>query len=169
MSITIDLRYLSCAVLVLGACHATLAAAQTQERFNTRAPRTCAEVRGVPDNAQAVALIQCHQEGIRTRDILLLENVTVQIGAAQPYNSRNPLTAADTASRVYPIRGSFRRYSCDVVQVIPAINSDNRGKNCSYIDKTSAEGYCWRTTFSTWDCNMDETTHNDPVLNQPPP
>ena len=165
--------FLSVAAATMGAALSQHAAAtpETESRFGTRAPRVCAEMRNAPSSAEAAALIQCRQEDIRTRDIVLLENLVVQIGAPQPYayNAHSRLTGVDTTSQVYPIRGRFRRYSCDVVQVIAVLNSDNHGKNCSYVDKTAAEGFCWKTTFGSWECNMDDISHNDPVMEQPPP
>jgi hypothetical protein len=145
--------------------------AQTAPNFGTRSPRVCNDIKVKPTPEQAAALVQCRQEHTGVRDITLLENVQIQMGGPQPYNYRahSHLTAADTTSQVYPLRGSYVWYHCDAESVIPAIKSDNRGKNCSYVNKSSATGFCWKTTFDNWDCTILDTEHNDPVMYQPPP
>ena len=171
MSYMATFRNLSFAALVLAASRATPAAADSQDRFGTREPYVCDDFTDPPDAEDAASLVQCNQEVIETRSIRLLTNVVVHVGSPQPYNSRthSSLNDADAVTPVYPIRGSFRRYNCDVVQVNAALNWDNHGKNCSYVDKTAASGFCWKTTFGTWSCYMDDNAHNDNVMEQPPP
>ncbi len=145
--------------------------AQTASKFGTRSPRVCSEIKTKPTPEQAATLIQCNQETMGPRDITLLENVRVQMGSSQPYNSRthSHLTGVDTTSQVYLLRGSYTWYHCDPESVIPAIKSDNRGKNCFYVNSSAAEGYCYQTTFGDWNCYLHDDVHNEQVRDQPPP
>ena len=102
-------------------------------------------------------------------DMMLIENVDVQVGGPEPYNfnAHSRLTAIDTTSEVYPIRGSYIYYDCRRVAVY--IGSDNTGKNCHSVARPTATGYCWATTFGNWDCFMIDDYHNEVVEDQPPP
>jgi hypothetical protein len=168
-------RGLPLAICALGTLVAISAAshayAQSTPNFGTRSPRVCNDIKVKPTPEQAAELVQCHQEYKGARNITLLENVQIQMGGPQPYNYRahSQLTGVDTTSQVYPLRGSYVLYGCDAESVNPVIHSDNREKNCSYVNKSSATGYCWKTTFGNWDCSIVDIEHNDPVLNQPPP
>ena len=138
--------------------------AQTVERFGTRSPRVCADIKSKPSPEQAAALIQCRTETMSEGQIYLLEKVRVQIGAAQAYNERTHafLTGVDTTSKVYPIRGSLTSYTC------VRIKDGGKGTNCVTVAGPNAQGYCWPTTFGTWDC-IFSGPDSDPVPNQPPP
>jgi hypothetical protein len=162
--------------MVIGFVFATVLAAasaqaQPEPTFGTRAIRTCAQVNSKPTVEQAAALVQCHLENKSVREIYLLEHVVVQMGGSQAYNypAHHLLTSINTETRPYPIRGSYITYDCSKISVIPAINSDNRGKNCFTVNKPAATGYCWQTTFGNWDCVMGDANSTDPVQNQAPP
>ena len=162
--------------MVMGLVLATAGAAssvraQAEPKFGTRAIRTCAAVNSKPTPEQAAALVQCHLESKSVRDIYLLERVVVQMGGSQAYNypAHHLLTSINTESRPYPIRGSYVRYDCNAISVIPAIKSDNRGKNCSTVNQPGATGYCWQTTFGNWDCVMGDANSIDGLSEQAPP
>jgi len=157
-------------VLAIGGA-ATSAAAQAEPTFGTRAIRICASVNSKPTPAQAATLVQCHLENKSAREIYLLERVVVQMGGSQAYNypAHHLLTSINTETRPSPIRGSYITYNCNKISVIPAINSDNRGKNCFTVNKPAATGYCWQTTFGNWDCVMGDSNSTDPVQDQAPP
>ena len=151
------------AAIVLIAASTNLSA-QTVARFGTRAPRVCAEVRSKPTPEQAAALIQCRVETMSEGEIYLLEQVRVQMGSAQSYNEKTHvfLTGVDTTAKVYPIRGSQTSYRCIRTK------DGGVGTNCVTVAGPNAQGYCWPTTFGTWDC-IFSGPDSTPVPNQPPP
>ena len=161
----------SAAVVLIAGASASPVNAQSEPRFGTRSVRTCAPVKAKPTVVQAAALIQCHQEHKSSSEIVLLTDVRVEMGGSQPYNyhAHSHLTAVDTTSQVYPIRGSYTWYDCGVIAVYPAIHSDNRGKNCITSLAPAGKGFCWLTTFGSWDCVLNDVDHHDIQKDQPPP
>lgn len=97
-------------------------------------------------------------------EVYLLDQLTVELGGAQPYNERTHtyLTAVDTASSVYPLRGNYIGYNCIRTK------DGGVGTNCVTSDQSNATGYCWVTTFGNWDCIISKPLSNI-VQNQPPP
>ena len=150
---------------VLGAMFGVAPAfAQFVPRFETRSPRTCTPVGAKPSPEQAAALLQCRSESITEGEVSLWEKVRVQIGGPQAYNERTHafLTSVDTTAKVYPIQGSYISYRCI------RIKDSEKGKNCVTVTQPTASGFCWPTTFGTWDCVMSGS-RSEVVPNQPPP
>lgn len=57
----------------------------------------------------------------------------------------------DVKFPLYPIRGSFTKYQCkdpktDYIKI--------PGKTCNRTENPDAKGYCYKTTFGDWSCNM---------------
>lgn len=152
---------ISTAALIVTAASAF---AQNVERFGTRPPRVCAEVRVKPTPEQAAALVQCRTEAVSEGQIYLLEKVRVQMGSAQAYNERTHvfLTGVDTTAKVFPIRGSLTAYRC------VRTKDGGVGTNCVTTAGPNVQGFCWPTTFGTWDCILSGPD-STPVPNQSPP
>lgn len=153
---------ISTAVLIVTT--ASVFAQQKVERFGTRPPRVCGEVKAKPTPDQAAALVQCRTETMSEGEIYLLEKVQVQMGSGQPYNQKAHvfLTAVDTTAKVFPIRGSLTSYRC------VRTKDGGVGTNCVTVAGPNAQGYCWPTTFGTWDCILSGPD-STPVPNQSPP
>ena len=97
-------------------------------------------------------------------EVHLLDRLSIQFGGAQPYNERThaALTAVDTTSSIYPVRGSYTSYNCIRTK------DGGVGTNCVTSAQSNATGYCWVTTFGNWDCIISQPSSNI-VQNQPPP
>lgn len=86
-----------------------------------------------------------------------MENVQVQVGAGIPYADRS-LPEIDVNHPVYPIRGSYLRYQITRL----AAYTGPPGKNASCYNNPKATGYCYKTTFGDWRCDMsDPNATND--------
>jgi hypothetical protein len=165
------------ACLYLGGCNTTPAAVQASgpaqdvanpstpdAKFNTRSPRTCKQVTSTPTAAQIPALIQCGFEYETSSAIALMTDIKVQTGGFRAYSPTLDANASsiDTAAKVMPIRGSMVQWNCTTAKFNP-------GTNCSRINKTQAEGKCWKTTFGDWKCGMSDSYHIDGEYRIGPP
>ena len=129
-------------------------------KFGARDPKTCEDrtkpVRGVIASAQAAAYVVCSEESVSNTTLWLVENVAVQIGAGRPFQMRtDAYDDIDPSKPIYPIRGSYVKYACDVPASIPGFPS-TVGKNCTLYDQPHATGACYRTTFNDWRCGMKD-------------
>jgi hypothetical protein len=134
--------------------------AQTDKtnRFGARDPRTCedtkAPARGAITAALALKYLNCQMEGIWSNDLYLVENVKVEVGGGTSYaaiRGQYSLDQIDVRFPVYPIRGSFLKYQCQDPQTA-YVGPPNT--NCITYNNPKATGYCYKTTFGDWKCNM---------------
>ena len=157
--------------LVLMACKSPLTSAQTASaaahygevdgvgaRYGSHNPRTCppGSLSGgsAPTVTQATMSVVCNLEGPSIDNtLILLSEVTVQIGQGRSYNQANlyNVTDADVNAQVYPIRGSLKRYICSP---LPPAGIWPAGQQCSMFPAAVAEGACYKNTFGDWHCTM---------------
>lgn len=139
--------------------------------FGTRDPLTCQ-----PYTANSMTqdtsgkLFRCSNEVVTGDYIYLIENLTIQVGAARKALSSDSYHDLDPNAMVYPIRGSFTRYQCSKVFNIDSSHT-NVGTNCAAYPQPRAEGTCYRTTFGDWQCKMfDRVTDSSTArMHVPPP
>ena len=137
--------------------------------FGARDPETCQATGGsrMPSAAEAIASFKCGFEGETSNYLTLVEDVSVQIGKAHPYdpNFGSFEPNIDTKYLIYPIRGSFQRYKCSPVSDY----SQNKGRNCWIDDHPHAEGECYKTEWGDWHCFMLDKDKKTVAENVPPP
>ena len=157
--------------LALLAPCATRAQAGSGAAFGTRDPRTCpdrrAPQRGPITPALAAQYTICAREHGDVRTLYLVDNVKVQIGSSRTFQLRtDSYNDIDPSKPIYPIRGSYVTYSCDVVHLPKqiAVLGDNRGTNCRLYDQPHAKGACYKTTFGDWQCDMQDLDNTLTVL-----
>lgn len=131
------------------------------ERYGAREPRTCddtkAPAKGAITADLAAKYLNCQKEGIRSGNLYLVENLKVEaVGGGLPYAAimgHRSLPAVDVNHPVYPIRGSFLEYSCrdPVSEYVGPPNT-----HCTTYNHSKAEGYCYKTTFGDWQCQMGD-------------
>lgn len=83
--------------------------------FGSRDPRPCADLTGsVLTQQKALSSFICSDEQLGQTYLKLIENASLQLGNPRAYNFKEDynLPNIDLAAKVYPIRGSFREYSC---------------------------------------------------------
>ncbi len=160
------------AIFLLGAFNFTFAQAGIGAKYGARDPRTCADKKsprtGALSAAQATEYVTCASEGVFVTSLFLVENVSVQIGKARPYNIREDINFPniDTKFPVYPIRGSFREYVCTPIYG----DRHNLNRNCWIKEEPNAKGACYKDSFGEWDCAMtDALTSHDTDRDVPPP
>lgn len=136
--------------------------AQTDKtnRFGARDPRTCentkAPAKGAITAALALKYLNCQMEGILSNDLYLVENVKVEVGGGISYaaiRGQYSLDQIDVRTPVYPIRGSFLKYQCQDPETA-YVGPPNT--NCVTYNNPKATGYCYKTTFGDWKCNMTD-------------
>jgi hypothetical protein len=142
-------------------------------RYGSRNPRTCptGALSGgnAPTPAQASMSLVCGMEGITTNsELILISEVTVQIGGGRSYNQSNLTNAtdADVNAQVYPIRGSFKRYDC---APLPPRGIYPAGQQCSMYPNNNATGVCYKNTFGEWHCTMGAMDSVANAKNKVPP
>jgi hypothetical protein len=127
------------------------------ERYSSREPRTCADMKAPAKGAITAALAAkyfiCKAEGIQGQYLYLVENVKVAVGGAIPYAAvkDRSFPEIDVKHPVYPIRGSVSKYQCkdpktDYIRI--------EGRTCNLTEEPNAKGYCYKTTFGDWSCYM---------------
>lgn len=136
---------------------ASWAAQGSGAEWGARDPTPCVSITQdeKPTDEQVATLVRCYEEVIVGGTLTLIENVQVAVGDGVPYVAvydKYIMQDADTSAEAYPIRGSFTRSSCKTRQ--DAAIYGNPDLNCEETDIASAEGICWRTTFSEWRCWM---------------
>lgn len=159
-------------VLTFGAFSATVAQEKSiGERYGSREPRTCADMKAPARGAITAALAEkyfiCAAERLDGYYLFLVENVKVEVGAGRPYNPNMDLNVPEIDVRfpLYPIRGSYSLYSCQAEsdQYLP-------GRNCTRYEHKNAKGHCYKTAFGDWRCfQMELTIPNENIFNKVPP
>lgn len=169
-------------ILMLGAFAAAFAQGKAGNGigadYGARDPLTCQDMKkplkGAPSAEQAKQYVICGLEHVTGSNTLyLVEDVTVVVGGAIPYNPNNFPFASDinTKSPVYPIRASFNQYQCGRMYKDPSHPLYNVGKNCTEYGIPKSTGVCVKTTFGDWRCDI--TSRDDdpkpPKRGIPPP
>lgn len=158
--------------LLLLAASAFPASAQTLgQQYHTREPHTCASKAspksGALSNAQAAQYLTCIMEVEGSRQLVLVSDVQVQVGSGTRYNDmpaiRRPGSAAPNAM-IYAIRGSYKRYTCEVPSSYTL-----EGQHCNVVNHAHAEGLCYLDSFNEWYCAMADNNAPYGTPNQPPP
>lgn len=134
-------------------------------RFGAREPRTCADTKAPAKGAITAALalkyLNCQMEGIWSNDLYLVENVKVEGGGGVPYAAimgQYSLDQINVKYPVYPIRGSFLKYQCQDSETA-YVGPPNT--NCITYNNPKATGYCYKTTFGDWKCNMADRSSTE--------
>jgi hypothetical protein len=137
-----------------------------------RDPKTCpdhtAPKRGAITPELAAQYVTCEEEHSDLSSLYLIDKMQVQIGKGRSFqilsDSYNDI---DSSQPIYPIRGSYVRYSCSVPHAV----TGTVGKNCHLIDQPKATGACFKTTFGDWHCFMKDLDNTTKWLQSeiPPP
>lgn len=131
--------------------------------YGTRDPKTCPSrkepTNGAPSAAQAATYFHCSMEYYFGDKLVLVENVKVEVGSGRKFMQSDAyLKEVDPQYMIYPIRGDFDKYFCSPVTG----RSDTAAPNCLLSKPRNAKGFCWRTGFAEWRCEMsDNTSIND--------
>jgi hypothetical protein len=157
----------------VGATAPSAAAAQSPlvqppgtNRYGAREARICtdrtAPAEGAITPELAAAYVVCDAEKVSGYYLYLVEDVRVEVGGSRPYNPNMDLNVPDidVAFPLYSIRGGMVTYQC--VEVNPDFSNSAPGRNCNRTNQPDAKGYCYRTTFADWRCNMIDLG-NDPA------
>jgi hypothetical protein len=141
--------------LTLASSLLTLAQPGIGAKYGARDPMACPSTKeptsGPPSADQARKYLQCHRENVFNGGLYLLGDIVLEVGKGVPYNQYDQYSRpgdADASSPIYPIRGNLKSYQCFILKNYPA------GKNCTMYDESKATGYCYRTSFGDWTCNM---------------
>lgn len=116
-------------IFLLGAFTSTFAQ-DIGAPYGAREPRVCKDKKsprtGAIAAAQAKEYLICDAEKVFGVDLGFVEDVTVQVGKARPYNIKEDFNYndIDTKFPVYPIRGSYKSYNCQPISG----DGRNRGK-----------------------------------------
>ncbi|MCW1840416.1 hypothetical protein [Prosthecomicrobium hirschii] len=129
-------------------------------RWGARDPVTqCAAIGASTalDSNAVTALVRCEREQATASDELwLVEDFSVQIGAARPHKGREELMTmadSDTSKSVHSLRGAWTWVVCRDPKAV-AYSGGDPARNCGQARVAKAEGACWVTSFGTWRCNM---------------
>ena len=172
--------------LVLMACKSPVTSAQAASgpavygeragvgaRYGSHNPRTCpaGSLSGgsAPTVTQAKMSIVCNLEGPSIdQALILISEVTVQIGQGRSYTQSNMYNAtdADVNAQVYPIRGSLKKYICSP---LPPYGIFPAGQQCSMFPADPAAGLCYKNTFGDWTCTMSGGLGSQGMSKMPPP
>ena len=138
-------------------CRTSEAAGQTSggtparnATFQTRDVRPCPSVRHRPSSAEAAALVQCTQDSVARDHIMLMQDVSVSVGAAtqeRPYDDQNDI---DVRAVVYPISGSLVMHNCSIVDNV----MNNGGKNCDVTESKNMTGLCYSNRAGDYRCRL---------------
>ncbi len=144
------------AIFLFSAFGSTFAQPGSGAKFGSRDLTTCADTKAPTKGAITAELAakyaRCTYEKADTNSIGLLEDVKIQVGGAVPFNPKTYpyATDVDPKSPVYPLRGSYKTYTCDAVSNA----AENRGVNCTVYVSPKATGVCLKTTFGDWWCSI---------------
>lgn len=135
-------------------------------KYGSRELRTCedtkAPARGAITAALALKYLNCQMDYLSgSGDLYLVENVKVEVGGGTSYaaiRGQYSLDQIDVRVPVYPIRGSFLKYQCQDPETA-YVGPPNT--NCVTYNNPKATGYCYKTTFGDWKCNMADTSATD--------
>jgi hypothetical protein len=133
------------------------------EKYESRNPFVCASKKepanGAPSVNRLKDLVRCGTGGERVTSqmLYLLENLKVEVGKGRPYQASDRQSQnIDPSLPVYPIRGSYDRYQCAVVNNAIDLKAYKSGANCSVYPNPEATGVCYKTTFGDWNCVMSD-------------
>jgi hypothetical protein len=170
--LTVTVLTIAC---VLGVAHGQTGVGAA---YGSRNPAVCKSTKspasGVPSASQLKDYVRCDVylgEKANGKTIYLLENLQVEIGKGRPYqDSEKGVSNIDPSQPVYPIRGSYDKYSCAVL-VAGGLPNATRGANCAIFKEPRASGICYKTTFGEWGCMMVDVQINtrEGQFNMPPP
>lgn len=134
-------------------------------QYGSRAPRTCAKVTSPPSVALAAVLVQCSMEADTDFGVGLVQDIKIEIGKARPfvYNTDAGLPGIDLTAQVYPLQGDYTAYLCRTIS-----NMSPAGANCGKTVMTSAQGWCYKTSFGDYKCRMQGGASTS-TQGQPPP
>jgi hypothetical protein len=120
-------------------------------QYQSRAPRTCAKVTSPPSIAAASVLVQCSMEADTDFGVGLVEDLKIEMGKPRPfvYNTDAGLPGIDLTAQVYPLQGDYTAYLCRTIN-----NMSPAGANCMKTVMTSAQGWCYKTSFGDYKCRM---------------
>lgn len=150
------------------ACVAAAAALVAAEpgvgaKYESRDPFVCASRKepasGAPSANRLKDLVRCGTGGERVASqmLYLLENLQVEVGKGRPYQASDRQSHnIDPSFPVYPIRGSYDRYQCSLVNNAIDLRAYKSGANCSVYPNPEATGVCYKTTFGDWNCVMSD-------------
>jgi hypothetical protein len=113
--------------------------------FGARDPLACGNLTGsAPTQAKALNSFICKEEGVGGNYLHLIEDASLQLGAGRPYNMKEDYNVGniDATAKVYPIRGSFKKYACLEITDF----RKNKGINCTITDHPHATGLCVKDT-----------------------
>ena len=138
-------------------------------KYGSREPQTCADTKSPAKGAMTVALATkyfiCNSEHIYSDNLYLVEDVSVQVGGAVPYNPRYSAPDIDVRASIFPIRASFRKYQCDMIYA----DKSNYGTNCTVYHQPKATGVCYKTTFGDWQCGASDMNNSEREFSMRPP
>lgn len=119
--------------------------------YQARAPRKCAAVTKHPSAAEATVLVQCTMDALSDTGLGLIQDVKLQMGSSRPfvYWTDAGLAGIDLKADVYPLRGSYTGYFCNLIS-----NMAPAGQSCIKSVVPEAQGWCWKTSFGDWKCKM---------------
>ncbi len=155
-------------MFLLGASVSAFAQSGAGKPFDARDPQACGDLKGkAPTQAKALNSFICHLEEVHGLYLHLIENATLQLSAGRPYNRNEDYNVGniDATAPVYPIRGSFKKYTCLEVTDF----RKNKGINCSITDHPKATGLCIKDTFGDWLCSMGDVNLKIIDMEAPPP
>jgi hypothetical protein len=134
-------------------------------KYGARGPRICSKPSITTDAdsitaAMATRSFICKSEGVFSDRLYLVEDVQLEVGGGVPYTPNlGAFEAIDVTVPLYPIRGSYIKYQCsDPVTT----HSGPPDTNCATYSQPNASGYCYKNTFSEWECYMADSS-NDPA------
>lgn len=132
-------------------------------RFGARDARICddtkAPAKGAITAALALKYLNCQMEGIFSGHLYLVESVKVEVGGGVPYDpTLGAFDSINVRVPLYPIRGSLLRYQCKDLETEHVGPPDT---NCNTYNNPKATGYCYKTTFGDWKCNMADRSANE--------
>lgn len=158
-------------IVLLGAFNSTLAQPGIGAEFAARDPRTCKDKTqprsGALSAEQAKEYLICDTEGL-VNQLYLIDEVTVQVAPGRRYNPNEDINFPDIDLKflIYPIRGSYKSYSCSRID----LERSNLKRNCMIYDEPHAKGACYKDSFGDWRCGMtDVSTGQFTEYNVAPP
>ncbi len=146
-------------IILLGAFSSALTHPGIGAEFGARDPRTCKDKTqprsGALSAEQAKEYLICDTEGL-VNQLYLIDEVTVQVAPGRRYNANEDINFPDIDLKflIYPIRGSYKSYSCSRIN----LERSNLGRNCMIYDEPHANGACYKDSFGDWRCGMTDVS-----------
>ena len=124
-------------------------------QYGAREPTVCASRKAPPSASTVTQYVLCGMEGIDVlNDLVLLTNVTVQMGSARGYAylQDSAKDKIDVRAPVVDIRGRFKIYQCGKPEMGGGVFTATH--NCVSYDQPVATGSCYKDTFGDWNCAL---------------